>query len=278
MNYICADGKFIKADQPVLMADNKSYRYGDGFFETMKMYKGEILLEELHFERFFATDKTLLYKVLFLLTQEILIKQATQLCEKNKCSSLARIRLSVFRGNGGVYDGDSKLHYLIECWPLSETVNTLNENGLHIGIYGDAKKSTDQFSNLKSANYLPYVMAAQQAKQQKWNDCIVLNTEGRIADATIANVFIVKDERIITPPLTEGCVAGVMRKWLITALQRENLRIEETPLMVNDLYNADEIFFTNAINGIKWVKQLEEKFFMNIKAQEIYSRFIQPFY
>ena len=268
----------MRADQPVWMADNKSYRYGDGFFETMKMYKGGILLQENHFNRFFSTADTLRYHIPTLITQKELIKQVKQLCEKNNCSGVARIRLSAFRGNGGIYDGDNTLQYLIECWLLNETVNKLNENGLHIGIYTDARKGCDTFSNLKSANYLPYVMAAQYAKEKKWNDCIVLNAAGRIADATIANVFIVKDERIITPPLSEGCVAGVMRKWLITSLYHENIRVEESPITINDLHSADEIFLTNAISGIKWVGQLENKTLTNLKTKEIYNRFIKPMY
>lgn len=278
MNYICVNGKFVRADEPVWMADNKSYRYGDGFFETMKMYKGDIFLNEHHFERFFSTAGILHYHIPSLLKREELIKQIKHLCEKNNCSGLARIRLSAFRGNGGIYDGDDTLQYLIECWPLIETANKLNENGLHIGIYTDARKSCDKLSNLKSANYLPYVMAAQYAKEKKWNNCIVLNAADRIADATIANVFIVKDERILTPPLSEGCVGGVMRKWLITSLHHENIRVEENPLTINDLHNADEIFLTNAISGIKWVGQLENKTLTNIKAKEIYSRFIKPMY
>lgn len=278
MKYICVNGKFLRADQPVWMADNKSYRYGDGFFETMKLYKGEILLQEKHLERFFATANTLGYIIPSLFDSSELIKQVKLLCEKNNCSGLARVRLSAFRGNGGIYDGDHKLNYLIECWELAETVNQLNENGLHIGIYNDARKSCDKFSNLKSANFLPYVMAAQHAKKKKWNDCIVLNTAERIADATIANVFVVKDERIMTPPLTEGCVAGVMRKWLITSLLNENIGVEESPLTVHDLQMADEIFLTNAISGIKWVGQLDDKTFTNTKAREIYNRFIKPMY
>ena len=93
------------------------------------------------------------------------------------------------------------LQYLIECWPADESVNQINKNGLVIDIYPDAQKSCDIFSNLKSANFLPYVMAAQYAKENKLNDCLVSNVKGHIADATIANVFLVKNNLIITPAL-----------------------------------------------------------------------------
>lgn len=268
MNYLSLDGKILPAGQPVLMADNRAYRYGDGLFETLKLVNGKIVLADYHFNRFFAGLRLLQFEIPALVTAATLQQEIIHLCEKNKSSELARVRISAFRGNGGLYEGNNTLHYIIECWGLD--ADQWNENGLSIGIYANARKSSDAFSNLKSANFLPYVMAAKHARENKWNDCLVLNQHGRVADATIANVFLVKNERIITPALTEACVDGVMRKYLLG-----KINVEENEVTIEDILNADEVFLTNTIKGIRWVKQIQDKVYNFSASLRIYDQFIK---
>ena len=257
------------------MASNRGYRYGDGLFETLKMKTGAILLANYHFERLFAGLSTLKFEIPRLFTKEKLEQDILNLCRKNDCAELARIRLSVFRGNGGLYDEDKILQYTIECWPLNDSVNKLNENGLVVDIYPEAEKSCDKFSNLKSANFQPYSMAAIYAKENKLNDCLVLNTSGSIADSTVANLFLIKGETIITPSLEEGCINGVMRRHLFAELQNAGIKTLETSVSVSDMKNANEIFLSNAINGIRWVRQFRDKVYSNVKTEEIYNRFVK---
>jgi branched-chain amino acid aminotransferase len=278
MNYLIHNGKYFSSEEKIINADNQSYRYGDGLFETMKMIKGEILLAEYHFMRLFKGLEVLKYNIPKLFKPGLLIEQIKTLAQKNGCGKAARVRLSVSRGRGGLYDGDNKLHYIIECTPLNTSINGLNENGLIIGLFEDTKKSCDLFSNLKSANYLPYVMAAQYARENKWNDCLVLNQYGRVCDATIANVFWIKDGIIFTPPLSEGCVDGVIRKYLIQTGAETADKIQEKICAVSDLENAAEIFLTNAMYGIRWVKQFRNKELNNTITKKLYSRIINPLF
>ena len=275
MNSICFNGKFFSADEPVLLASNRGYRYGDGLFETMKVQQGNILLADYHFERLFTGIAMLQFEMPRLFLRQRTEDEILHLCKKNKCEQLGRVRQSVFRGNGGLYDEEKALQYLIECWPLNESVSKLNENGLVIDIYSEAEKSCDKFSNLKSANFLPYSMAALYAKEKKVNDCLVLNSTGSIADSTIANLFVIKNGIIVTPGLDEGCVNGVMRRHLLKEIQNAGYDTREVAVSVNDLANADEVFLTNAINGIRWVRQFIDKLYTNIKTTEIYNRFIK---
>lgn len=258
-----------------MLASNRGYRYGDALFETMKVASKNILLETYHFERLFAGLRLLQFEVPKLLTREKLCKEVLLLAEKNHCGNLARIRLSVFRGNGGVYDEERTPQYLIECWPLNESLNRLNENGLVIDVFPAARKSCDSFSHLKSANYLPYTMAAIYAKANKLNDCLVLNTDGNIADATIANVFLIKEGVVITPGPDQGCVNGVMRRHLLEKMKDAGYSIQENPVSVSTLEEADEVFLTNAISGIRWVKQFRDNVYSNNLTVEIYNRFIK---
>ena len=260
----------MPADKPVLMIDNKSYRYGDGLFETMKVINKRISLEDYHFERFFSGIKQMGFEIPALVTKEKLSQDILFLCEKNNCDTLGRVRLSVFRGNGGVYEGNNDLQYAIECRSVDESINQLNENGFIIDVYPDAKKSCDKFSNIKTANYLPYVMAARYAKENKLNECLVLNVHDRIADSTIANIFLVKDKKIVTPSLGEGCVSGVMRRYLT-----EQYEVKEIALTVEDALSADELFLTNAMYGIRWVQQFRHKTYGNLQAAKIYDELLK---
>jgi branched-chain amino acid aminotransferase len=175
----------------------------------------------------------------------------------------------VFRGNGGLYNPENHFpNYIIQTWSIEHT-EELNSNGLIIDVYPDAKKSCDKFANLKSNNYLPYIMAALHAKKIKVNDCILLNNYDRVCDTTIANIFIIKDDIIYTPPLSDGCVAGVMRRWIIEKLHA-GFKIIEKEISIDELENADEVFLTNSVKGIRWVKQFRNKEYKNRLVKQIF--------
>lgn len=260
------------------MADNRGYRYGDGLFETMKFFHGEILLAPYHFERLFSSLELLKFPVPRLFTRKKLLNDISVLTRKNKCTDLARVRLSVSRGNGGLHDGKHRLQYLIECWPADKTVNSINTNGLVIDIFPDAQKNCDRFSHLKSANFLPYAMAALYAEENKLNDCLLCNVKGYIADATIANIFLVKNKLIITPALTEGCVSGVMRRFLIEKLKISGFDIREGVVTKNDLDTFDEMFLTNAMYGMRWIKRFRDKTYAHTSTLSIYREIVAPLY
>jgi branched-chain amino acid aminotransferase len=275
MGFVNFNGKLFPDNEPVLTASNQSYRYGDGLFETLKMVDGEIALFDRHMDRLFAGLQLLQYKIPALFTREQLHAAILALCKKNKCETPGRIRLSVSRGQGGLYDGDNKLQFLIECWPAGEQVMRLNENGLVLGSYDQIRKSCDAFSGIKSASYLPYVMAAQMARSQHWNDCLVLNPFGRFCDSSIANLFWIKENLICTPPLSEGPVAGVMRAWLLEQLPAAGFAITEKNCTLEELATSDELFLTNAMYGLRWVRSFQDYTYSNTIAQKIYNQLFQ---
>lgn len=265
------NGNFIDEKNPVIKADNRSFRYGDGLFETMKVVMGSIRLKELHFGRLFFGMEQLKIHVQGLINAKLLEEQIMKTIKKNHIAGPARVRLTMYRGDGGLYDPNSEgAGYIIQVWPLSSSNLVLNDNGLVIGLYDAAKKSTDAFSNIKTNNYLVYAMGALYARQEKYNDCLILNTNNRVCDATIANVFWVKDGNIYTPPLSEGCVAGVMRANLIQRVPSFGLTITEKEAELQDLMEADELFLTNAITGIRWVKEFDGKTYENDISSRIF--------
>lgn len=263
--YLCYNGKFVAASEPILTADNRSFRYGDGCFETMRVYQGEILLADLHFERLMASLNLLHFDVPSHFTKGYFIRLIKELCNRNNHATLARVRLTLFRSDGGLYDPVNNLpNFIIQTWELQRQILELNENGLVLDIFPDVKKSCDKLSTIKSNNCLPYVMAAMFAKQHRINEAVLLNPYGRVADTTIANIFVVRHQQLITPPLSEGGVCGVMRKHLLKS--DLPFPVIEQPLTVEDLENADEIFLTNAITGIRWVELFRDSSYGNATA------------
>jgi branched-chain amino acid aminotransferase len=278
MNFICLDGKIITAAEPVFMRDNRSFRYGDGLFETLKMINGRILLKEFHFERLFTSLHILQYRIPASFTDSLLEDLIKRLAEKNNCTNLCRVRLTVFRGNGNLYPDPGQMNYSIECNPLDPAINSFNEQGYSIGIYPHVQKSCDLFSNVKSASFLPYVMGALYAEENKLDDCLLTNTKGSISDATMANIFLIHSRKMSTPALTEGCINGVIRKYLLGKFRELGYECRETEIHQQDLLTADELFLTNAIHGIRWVKNFGSTSYSCSFTRKIYDEFIKTIF
>ncbi|RFM26133.1 aminotransferase class IV [Deminuibacter soli] len=276
-HYMMLNGKILPAETACISADNRSFRYGDGFFETMKMLNGVLVLGRLHMERLFASLDTLLFQKPPLLTAESLQEEVLRLVQKNRHQRAARIRITVFRGDGGLYDAEN-LHpnILIQSWELPPAAGRFNENGLVTGVYTRARKAADDFSHVKSNNYLCYVMAALWAKQQQLNDALLLNTGGRLADATIANIFVVHEGIVKTPAITEGCVGGVMRRHLLAAMHAAGIPAQETRLEPEVLREASEVFLTNSINGIRWVHAVNDQHYRHKVSFMLYNELVLP--
>ena len=271
-DFVNFDGAILRSDKAILTADNRSFRYGDGLFETIKVKKGRICLENYHFERLMAGIRLLQLEFPASFTAERLARQILDLCEKNGHTTLGRVRLVVFRGDGGLHDRVDPLpHYIIQSGPLAAGNEGINDNGLILDIFPDGRKSCDALSSLKSNNYLVYVMAALYARKNGLNDCLVLNSRDRIADSTIANVFYSQDGKIYTPPLSEGCVAGVMRRFLADLLQKTGFTLIEKITTAEDLQNAEGVFLTNAIRGIQWVRSFRGATYSNSLPLAVYQ-------
>lgn len=276
MSYFNFNGKICKEGTAVVGPDSRALRYGDGIFETMKFKNESIIFEDEHFARLWKGMALLQFDIPKHFTPLLLLQQIKELIKKNELAGIVRIRLQVFRGNGGLYDLDNNFpNYTIQVWQLPGNAITWNSNGLVMGIYKDARKTCDAISTIKHCNYLPYVLAAMHAKKQKWNDAVVLNEKLNICDTTIANIFIIKDGVIKTPSLTEGCVAGIMRKNILQQLPAYHWQVHETSITQNDLLNADEVFISNAIYNIRWVKQIEAVQYQNTSFQKIFAQLFE---
>ena len=238
----------------------------------MKVVVGSIRLKELHFARLFKGMETLQINLQGFVNDDMFEEQILKTVLKNRISGPARVRLTVYRGDGGLYDfNNTSAGYVIQVWSLSSSSMSMNENGLKVGLYEEGRKAIDGLANIKSNNYLLYAMGAIHARKYQHNDCIILNTHGRVCDSTIANVFYVKEGTIFTPPLSEGCIAGVMRNHLLAQLPSAGYNVVEKETAVDDLIGAEEMFLTNAVSGLRWVGEFKGKTYANNVASKIFD-------
>jgi len=267
--YICHNGNFIPDNNPVLSHGNRAFCYGDALFETIRGYGTRPLFFDLHWQRLSEGMKTLGMDAGNISATELeayLIK----LLNKNRIFKGARIRITLYRNEGGLYTpSDSSISWLMESSELQEEKYVLNSKGLHIDIYDAIYKPVNMLSNLKTSNALIFVMAGLHRKKNDLDDCLLLNQFGRITESISSNVFIVKDDQIKTPPLTEGCIAGIMRHNVLEISKDEGFQIQERGVLEKDIYEADEIFLTNSVNGIRWAGAYKDRRFFNFKSKKI---------
>jgi branched-chain amino acid aminotransferase len=255
---------------PIAHWDNRAFKYGDAFFETMLYHNGQIPLLALHIAR---AQKTL--QLLQMQPPEgfgtagfeVLLADFL----RQQGHTTAKVRISFWRNGGGTYFPiENTTSYIVEAAPITTPPFELNNKGLTLDIYRETYKNTDFLANLKTVGCLTYTLASMWVRQQNVADAILLNHHGRIAECTSSNIFIITDTEIITPPLTEGCLDGVMRRHLLNILPKKGFKIKEQPIDIAQLNTADEIYTTNAL-GIRWVGQVKEidKTFSNEAILEI---------
>lgn len=269
--YFIQDGHLRETGELVFSPDSPGLWYGDGLMETMLVTSGMIRLWDLHCERLLGGMALLGYRHEPAMAEQ-LRGQVLELCEAQRCLAAARVRLNVFRAESALFDAiPSGVSWLIRARAAEPSSLQFQGAGIRTGVYTGVTHSCHAISHLKTQSYLPSVMAARYAAYRGWDDALVLNDAGRISESAIANVFIVKDGVIRTPPLSEGCVAGVMRRHLLETLPAAGYPVREQPLTPGDLETAEEIFLTNAIRRVRPVAELEGRGYSMATARKIFE-------
>ena len=262
--YVSINGKIQNADQAAIAIDNRTFRYGIGLFETLLAINNEVQQLSFHWNRLQQGIQLLGFQTPSFFNDASLLIAIQGLLNKNKHNKYARIRIQFFANAGGILETQQNTcNYLIETSAIDASICELNENGLVVGIHTLYKKEIDPLSAYKINGRICYAMAAQEAKEKKWNDALVLNSQGNIIESSISNIFWVKDEVVYTPPISEGCIAGIRRASWISTLNEKGIPIIEMPLSKEMLLEADEVFLTNSIRKIRWVYAIENKIYEN---------------
>lgn len=272
-NYILFNDQFYNADEAVLKASNRSFKFGDGLFESMRMCNGKLMFAEQHADRLRAGMKALKMEGYALLDEYFLRQKTAELQKKNKLGANARFRLSIYRDGEGLYTPQiNKTGYLLEAKSLETSAYELNQKGLIVDVYDEITKPLNKLSNYKTSNAMVYVMAGLFQKQNRLDEAIILNQQGFLCESTSSNVFVVYQNQIYTPALTEGCIAGVMRTVVLQLAKTHNFNLVEAQISPEILKEAEEVFVTNASSGIRWVMGYGRKRYFNEVAKELSAK------
>ena len=253
MLFINFNGEIIPENTKMITTANRSFRYGDGLFESMRLMKGKLKFPDLHAERLQKGMKALKIDGYSQMDKWFLQETAEELGRRNKVKH-GRLRLTVYRDAEGLYTpSQNKMGYGLELQPLDEPRYFLNSKGLIMDIFPDLPKPTNYLSNIKSCNSLIYVMAALFKAQNKLDDVFLMNQKGFLCESSSSNIFIYYQKHLYTPALSEGCVEGVMRQVVIGLAKKNSIPLTEAQINPDILYEADEVFLTNATRGIQSV-------------------------
>lgn len=272
------NNQILSSQQPILLANNRAFHYGEGLFETMRMKKGHLILSEYHFERLFLGMKLLEMKIPKHFNANYFSRLINQLVEKNQLEGNARIRLTVFISSGNLFgNAEGPVDFILEAQAIEKEIKWI-EKGIEIDIYTEARKCADKYSSLKTLNYLPSVMAAKYAVKNNIDESILLNDKERICESAVSNIFIVNGNTILTPPISEGCIAGTLRRYLLEHLHTINIECIESIISMGDLLSADEIFLTNSVSILRPVSRLREGRYESKKSKEVFDFLIHSLF
>ncbi len=261
--FINFNGELLHADNKLLTIANRAFKYGDGLFESMRLMKGQLKFPDLHADRLQRGMKALKLDGYSQMDTWFLKDKVEQLAARNKIKH-GRLRLSVYRDSEGLYTPtQNKMGYCLELQPLDEPRYFLNDKGLIMDIFTELPKPINYLSNIKTCNSLTYVMAGIFKSQNRLDDAFLLNQNGSLCEASSSNIFVWYKSHLYTPALSEGCVEGVMRQIVIKLAKEGNIPFTEAQISPDILYEADEVFLTNAVKGIQWVMGYGVKRYFN---------------
>lgn len=259
----------------VISINNRGYRYGDALFETIKIVNAKILFWEDHYFRLMASMRILRMEIPMSFTMDFLEGQIHQTIKANHFeNSSSKIRLLVHRNEGGLYHPDSnEVSFIITTEKLDADFYLLSETDYEVDLFKDHYVSTDLLSTLKTNNKVLNVVGSIYAKENDLNNCLVLNTNKSVVEALNGNVFILKGDTLKTPPLTDGCLKGIMRKQIIDIVKTmPDITFVEESISPFELQKVDEIFITNVIQGIQPVTKYRKKKYSNNFSRTLLSK------
>ena len=263
MLFINFNGEILPENTKLLSITNRGFKYGDGLFESMRLMKGQLKFADMHADRLQRGMKALKIDGYSQMDTWFLKEKVEELALRNKVKH-ARLRLTVYRDAEGLYTPtQNKMGYCLELQPLDEPRYFLNTKGLIMDIFTDLPKQSNYLSNIKTCNSLTYVMAGIFKAQNKLDEVFLLNQNGFLCEAGSSNVFVWYQNHLYTPALSEGCVEGVMRQVVINIALKNGIAVTEAQINPDILYEADEVFLTNASRGIQCVMGYGVKRYFN---------------
>mgnify|MGYP003633850937 FL=1 len=268
------NGFIIRNKHLGIQVNNRGLNYGDGIFETIKFANNRLNFWEDHYFRLMASMRIVRMDIPMTFSPEYLEEEIRKtLAANNLSDKAARVKLLVVRKAGGLYTPETNdIDFLITTDELSVNTYLLNEKGLNIELYKDFYKNSGLLGTIKSTSAQLYTVASIFRKENEYDECLLINERKEVVEAISANIFLLKGDVLITPPLDSGCLKGIMRKKVIEFAPQIGLIIKEEAFSPFALQKADEVWLTNSIKGLQWVGQYRKKSYSHEKATEMLKK------
>lgn len=251
--------------------NNRGFLFGDAIFETIKVNGAKILFLEEHYLRLMASMRICRMEIPMNFTMEFMEEEILKLIElqTNKVSN--RIRFSVFRNTEGFYNPTSNdVQFIITCSELSSEKYVFSTSNYEVELFKDFHVSKHLLSTLKTNNKMINVVASVFAKENGFDNCLLINDDKNVVEAINGNIFMKMGNQLITPPTSDACLNGIMRKQIISiANKMENIEMIEKSISPFDLQKADELFISNVISGIQPITKYRKKQFTSELSKEL---------
>lgn len=265
----------LQENTNTISLNNRGFNYGDAVFETIKVSNTKILFWEDHYFRLMASMRIMRMEIPMNFTMEYLESQILKTITANNADNkTVRVKFLVSRSEGGLYyPTTNSVDFHISIKVLDQEFYVLNEETYVVDLYKDFYVAPTLLSTLKTNNKALNVLASIYAKENDFDNSLLLNTNKSIVEALNGNLFLVKGTTIKTPPLEDGCLNGVMRKQLIELIKlMPDYTLEESSISPFELQKADELFITNVITGIQPITNYRKKSFKSEVAKLVLQK------
>ncbi|WP_395047680.1 aminotransferase class IV [Flavobacterium sp.] len=253
------------------MQNNRAFLYGDAVFETVKILDNRILFLEDHYFRLMSSMRILRMEIPMNFTMEFFENELLSKAKTGNIETSARARITVYRKDGGYYlPENNNIDYEISVSKIEKPLYVIQKSNYEVDLYKDFYISKQLISTLKTTNKLINITGSIYANENGLDNCILINEDKNVIESLNGNIFMLKDGVLSTPPISEGCLNGIMRKQILTlAKTLENIEVMEAVISPFDLQKADELFITNVITGIQPITKYRKKEFETNIANQL---------
>lgn len=267
---INCNGTLVTQDSNIL-TQNRGFLYGDAVFETVKIVDSKVLYLEDHYFRLMASMRVVRMEIPMNFTMEYLEEQLLLVPEALGIAHSARVRITVYRNDGGYYlPMDHSVSFLVHATVLESKLYSFEEKEYEVDLYKDFYITKQLLSSIKTTNRILNVAASIFADENGLDNCLLINDSKNVIEAIQGNLFMVLDNKLITPPVSEGCLNGVMRKQILKVAKTiAGIEVVEEIISPFELQKADELFITNVIKGIQPITKYRKKTFKTSLSQEL---------
>lgn len=264
----------IQESSSISIENNRGFLFGDSVFETIKVMDNKVLFLEDHYFRLMASMRICRMEIPMNFTMEYFESQIVTLISSLEKNNSYRVRFSVYRESEGFYLPKSRnVQFIVTASPLSSDLYSIGKENYEVELYKDFYIQKQLLSALKTNNKMLQITGSIFASENGYDNCLVLNDEKNVVEALQSNLFMKTGNVVVTPPVSDGCLNGIMRKQVLEILKKiEGIEVNEISISPFDLQKADELFLTNVISGIQPITKYRKKEYSTEFASEVVKR------